>query len=77
MMGSWTVQVEEVRPFSIHGDRYFELRVWRVGAGSETQSVVRIPEHVSSGPPIVGERYSMTFLMGQVTALKRTGSAAG
>ncbi len=70
IVGSWTVRIEAFRPFTIHGDRYFELQIIRLDEPSTTQTIVRIPEHVIAGAPQVGERYSITFLMGQITSMK-------
>lgn len=70
IVGSWIVRVEATRPFAIHGDRYFEMQITRLDEPSATQSIVRIPELAIVGAPLVGERYSITFLMGQITSVK-------
>ncbi len=70
IVGSWIIRIEATRPFSIHGDRYFEMQITRLDEPTETPSIVRIPEHAIAGAPCVGQRYSITFLMGQITAVK-------
>jgi len=71
VVGSWTVRVNGVKPFAIHGDRYYELLITRVDDASATEMIVRIPEHVSNQPPRAGERVTISFLMGQITSLQR------
>jgi hypothetical protein len=66
MVGSWSVLVHSVRPFTIHGDLYYELTVQREGDAS-TAVILRVPQHATAGEPIAGERLTVTFLMGQVT----------
>ena len=73
LIGPWTVRVHAVRPFTIHGDVYYELHVTEAAAGETTSgSVVRLPEHALPGAaPAPGETLTLTFLMGQVTSAKR------
>jgi hypothetical protein len=74
MVGSWTVRVIAVRPYAIHGDLYFELRVARtdapVPAGSSL--VMKVPQHAVAGgaEPQPGQVLAVTFLMGQVTGVR-------
>ena len=70
MIGSWDVTVHRVRPFQIHGDLYYELQIARDDA-PEAIVAVRVPEHATEGVPQAGDRLSLTFLMGQVTAAKK------
>ena len=66
MVGNWSVLVHNVRPFTIHGDLYYELTVERTdepGAGL----LIRVPQHAVAKEPIAGQRLIVTFLMGQVT----------
>jgi hypothetical protein len=71
MLGSWVVEVEGVRPFTIHGDLYFELHTRRA-ENPDVVLVLRVPQHAfSSVEPAAGQRWELTFLMGQVTAAKR------
>jgi hypothetical protein len=71
MIGSWQVRVEAVRPFSIHGDEYYELQVTRTETPEEAAGfVLRVPEHATAGEPVAGQRLEITFLMGQVTAAR-------
>jgi hypothetical protein len=68
MIGTWTVAVNAVRPFTIHGDAYFELHVTHEQDGSD--HLVRVPHHALSGPVSPGARVTLTFLMGQVTEVR-------
>jgi hypothetical protein len=70
MLGTWTVQVVAVNPFSIHGNIYYELHVQRVDA-PETVTILRVPQHATEGQPSPGDRLSVKFIMGQVTSAKR------
>ena len=70
MVGSWVVDVRAVRPFSIHGDLYYELHVVRTDDPSGQMMALRVPQHATAGAPREGERLSLTFLMGQVTGAK-------
>lgn len=63
--GNWTVDVQGVRPFTIHGDLYYELQIVQTTSGHAM--LIRIPQHASPRPPEVGDRLKLTFLMGQVT----------
>jgi len=72
MIGNWTVQVKEVRPFLIHGDLYYELHVIRSGDSPDQMMALKVPQHASAGEPRVGQTLEVTFLMGQVTAVKTT-----
>lgn len=70
MIGGWTVTIDAARPFAIHGDLYVELTVTHADSGE--RAIVRVPQHALSGAaPTPGERYELTFLMGQVTGAKR------
>ena len=69
LVGSWTVRVAGVRPFTIHGDLYYELDGVRVDDGSHLS--LRVPQHAAAEPPTAGQRVTVTFLMGQVTAVAR------
>ena len=70
LLGPATVTILRSTPFAIHGDPYFELHVQQLD-GTD-QSIVRVPKHAITGAdPRQGERVELTFLMGQVTALKR------
>lgn len=69
MSGSWVVQVQAVRPFTIHGDQYFELQVARVDADT-VPVLLSVPLHALTDratPPAAGSTMELTFLMGQVT----------
>ncbi len=63
MTGSWTVEVKAVRPFTIHGDIYWELTVVRPEDPS-TGILLRVPQHAAKSAPVEGQRYSVSFLMG-------------
>jgi hypothetical protein len=68
MTGSWSVDVKAVRPFTIHGDIYWELHVTRIDApdGAATR---RVPQHAAKVEPVAGQRLSVSFLLGQVTSV--------
>ena len=65
MIGTWTVRVNEVRPFAIHGDLYAELHITRLE--DQTDHLVRVPQHALKGDILLGKTAAITFLMGQVT----------
>src|SRR4051812_4926897 len=71
MMGTWSVEILAVKPFSIHGDQYYELHVRRTDDAAATSAfAIKVPQHAAAGgEPRVGQRASVQFLMGQVTAL--------
>ncbi len=68
MVGSWIVTVHAIRPFTIHGDLYYELHVTK--DTDDNVLALRVPEHACSTPLTSGIRAELTFLMGQVTAVK-------
>ena len=68
MVGSWSVDVKAVKPFTIHGDLYYELHVIRLNDPSNEMLAIRIPQHAVAGVPKEGDKLSVTFLMGQVTS---------
>ena len=70
MVGNWTVQVKDVRPFLIHGDLYYELHVVRAGDAPDQMLALKVPQHAAAGEPRVGQTLEVTFLMGQVTAVR-------
>ena len=70
MVGNWLVEVKAVRPFTIHGDLYYELHVARTDEPEGQVFALRVPQHATQGVPQPGERLEVTFLMGQVTAAK-------
>jgi hypothetical protein len=74
MIGNWSVEVREVRSYTIHGDLYHQLHVilldGAAGDADETLHVIRLPQHAIQGTPQGGDRLSLTFLMGQVTAAR-------
>jgi hypothetical protein len=73
MIGDWLVEVRAVRPFTIHGDLYYELQVSET-TDATRGTAVRVPQHAIEGEPQVGERLTLSFLMGQVTTAKRQSS---
>jgi hypothetical protein len=70
MMGSWSVEVKDVRPYTIHGDLYYELAVVRLDDAGGGVLTVRVPQHAVSGLPKPGDKLAITFLMGQATGAK-------
>lgn len=73
MTGSWRVRVHAVRPFSIHGDLYFEVHVTRLDDPAERMLAVRIPRHAAPTTPVSGQVLELAFLMGQVTSARAAG----
>ncbi len=71
MVGSWSVRVNEVRPFTIHGDLYYELHVTRLDADPVGDLAIRVPQHAIATIPKAGDKLSITFLMGQVTTARQ------
>ena len=45
MIGSWQVLVHAVRPYTIHGDLYYELHITRLDEDSAQGYAVRVPQH--------------------------------
>jgi hypothetical protein len=70
MVGNWRVEVKAVRPFTIHGDLYYELHVVRADEPGDQVLALRVPQHAAQGVPRPGDRLDVTFLMGQVTSAK-------
>ena len=70
MIGSWTVQVKAVKPFTIHGDLYYELQCVRTNDPSGTAVAIRVPQHATAGEPQAGQTLLIKFLMGQATEAK-------
>ena len=71
MVGSWSVEVKAARPFTIHGDLYYELHVVRTDDAAAQVLALRVPQHAVDGEPAAGDRLNVSFLMGQVTSAKR------
>jgi hypothetical protein len=69
MIGTWVVTVNEVRPFTIHGDEYVELHVTRVDE-DRSSHLVRVPRHALKTAIAAGATLTLTFLMGQVTEVR-------
>ncbi len=76
MMGSWSVEVKEAKPFTIHGDLYYELLVIRLDDPTHALLAIRVPQHAMSGTPKTGDKLAVSFLMGQVTGAAPLPSAA-
>jgi hypothetical protein len=70
MIGSWTVLVKAVRPFSIHGDQYYELQAIRTNDPAAQVFSIKLPQHATPGVPQIGQTLLVKFLMGQVTEAK-------
>ena len=64
------VQVKAVKPFTIHGDLYYELQAVRANDASGQMIALRIPQHAAAGEPQPGQTLLIKFLMGQVTEAK-------
>ena len=70
--GSWSVEVKAIRPFTIHGDLYYELHVVRTDEPSGQLLALRVPQHAADDGLGPGDRLNVSFLMGQVTSARRT-----
>jgi hypothetical protein len=70
MIGNWSVEVKAVRPFTIHGDLYYELHIINPENPQQLMAL-RVPQHATQDAPQPGEKLTLTFLMGQVTTAKR------
>jgi hypothetical protein len=70
MIGSWSVEVKAVRPYTIHGDLYYELDAVRLDDAGGEMLTVRVPQHAVSGLPKPGDTLAITFLMGQAIAAR-------
>jgi hypothetical protein len=68
MIGNWSVQVRSVKPFTIHGDLYYELHVTRLDEPTGQLLTLRVPQHAAKGELRPGDRLTISFLMGQVTS---------
>ena len=69
MAGAWRCRVVDGRPFTIHGDAYWELAVVSVADGAAW--TIRVPAHAVAGGemPAIGSVVEVTFLLGQVTGV--------
>lgn len=70
MLGNWLIQVRSVRPFTIHSDLYYELHVFRLDDPTGQLLALRVPQHAVEAEPKPGDKLTVSFLMGQVTAAK-------
>lgn len=70
MIGSWTVRIEAVRPFTIHGDQYYELQAVRTNDAGGNVLSIKIPGHAAPSQPQPGQTVMIKFLMGQVTEVR-------
>jgi len=70
MIGSWTVRIEAVRPFTIHGDLYYELQAVRTNDSGGNVLSIKIPRHAAGAEPQPGHTVVIKFLMGQVTEVR-------
>ena len=71
MIGTWDVELHQVRPFTIHGDLYYEVHAMRLAEPVQMLVAIRIPQHAAATPPTSGERWRLSFLMGQVTSAEK------
>jgi hypothetical protein len=70
MIGSWTVQVQAAKPYTIHGDLYYQVQAFQTNDPAKSPLLLRIPQHALSTEPAEGQILTVTFLMGQVTSAK-------
>ena len=76
MIGSWTVRIEAVRPFAIHGDLYYELQAVRTNDSGGNVLSIKIPRHAAVSEPQQGQTVMIKFLMGQVTEVRSVAAPA-
>ena len=76
MIGSWTVHVQAVNPFTIHGDQYYEIQVVRTNDSEGNVLSLRLPQHVLSANPAAGQTLFLKFLMGQITEARQVTGAS-
>ena len=74
--GSWLVEVRAVRPYTIHSDLYYELHVVRTDESPHAEPgqlvfAIRVPQHATAEEPRRGDQLSVSFLMGQVTEVRK------
>ena len=69
------MRVEAAKPFTIHGDLYYELRAARTNDPAGQPVTIRVPQHATAGPPQPGQVLLIKFLMGQVTEAKPAGTS--
>ena len=77
MVGNWSVEVRAAKPFTIHGDLYYELHVVRLDEATGQLLALRVPQHAVKAEPQPGDRLTVSFLMGQVTSAARADEGAG
>jgi hypothetical protein len=77
MLGNWSVQVRSVKPYTIHGDQYYELHVFRLDEPTGQLLALRVPQHAVQHEPQPGDRLTVSFLMGQVTSAVRDEEVRG
>jgi hypothetical protein len=70
MIGTWSIEVKAVNPFTIHGDLYYELHAVKTDDPEAKVFALKVPQHAAAEIPQVGQRFTVTFLMGQVTQVK-------
>lgn len=75
MLGNWSVQVRSAKPFTIHGDLYYELHVFRLDDPTGQLLALRVPQHAVKEQPQPGDRLTVSFLMGQVTSAVKVDEA--
>ena len=77
MLGNWSVQVRSAKPFTIHGDLYYELHVLRLDDPTGQLLALRVPQHAVKDEPRPGDRLTVSFLMGQVTSAVKVDEGTG
>jgi hypothetical protein len=75
LIGNWSVQVRSVKPFTIHGDLYYELHIVRLDEPTGQLLALRAPQHAVNEEPQPGDRLTVSFLMGQVTSAVKADEA--
>jgi len=68
MLGTWTIKVKSTKPYTIHGDLYYEVQAVKTDDPTETSITLRIPQHAILAAPMPSQKLTVTFLMGQVTS---------
>jgi hypothetical protein len=71
MAGVWHVIVRAAQAYQIHGDLYYEIAVVREDDPQQQVIAVRLPQFTVGQQPQMGEKMTLTFLMGQITSAIR------
>ena len=69
MFGSLTGEVAQVNSVSIHGDIYYDIAL-ALNPPPARPLTVRLPNHLCTRAPTIGDKIELSFLMQQVNGVK-------